>query len=81
MKFTISYKFKLKMAQILSGRSGSVPVPLVPQIPVPLTDRKKSCSYKLLLLIIIFQNLILIRSQDEVTFMLSENLVFQVKLG
>ena len=30
MKFTISYKFKLKMAQNLSGRSGPVQAGLVP---------------------------------------------------
>ena len=58
MKFTISYKFKLKMAQNLSGRSGPVgaggagPVPVGAGQgrPVPIgagaVDRPKETLYK-----------------------------------
>ena len=49
MKFTISYKFKLKMAQNLSGRLVPVPVPLVHPVPVPTgaADRPQEMLYVL----------------------------------
>ena len=42
MKFTISYKSKLKMAQNLSDRSSTGQGR---SVPVPLTGRKKRCVF------------------------------------